>query len=209
MTRAPEAAHTADYPLTLPAASRQGKLPSNLVRTPTPTNRSERRPSPAREKPLLLVDIDGVISLFGSPEFAASSGAVQRAGRAASRAASTRSTASPTSFRPRPPAPARPGRLFDIVWASGWEEKAERVPSPSARAARPAAVPRFARSPGSTRSPLEARRPSTRTPAGGRWPGSTTPSTPPVTDWAGRVPAPTLLVHTAPEHGLTSHETRS
>ena len=66
------------------------------------------------EKPVLFVDVDGVLSLFGFP-----------AGDGAARARSTGSTGSPTASRPTPgPMLERLAERFELVWATGWEEKA-------------------------------------------------------------------------------------
>ena len=101
-------------------------------------------------KPLLMVDIDGVISLFGVPATPAWRGRrSQRTAGAAAQGASTRSTACRTSFRPPPPRTCSSWPSdFDLVWASGWEERAEEhLPR---LLGLPAGLPflRFERSPG-------------------------------------------------------------
>ena len=66
------------------------------------------------EKPVLFVDVDGVLSLFGFPAGAELPGAVPLGRR----------------NRALHPAPHRARRLerlaerFELVWATGWEEKA-------------------------------------------------------------------------------------
>src|ERR1700677_1526291 len=93
------------------------------------------------EKPLLLVDIDGVISLFGSP-------GRSLLGPAASEGAS--STPGPKgSFHSIDGTPhflsataaahlLELDEHFDLVWASGWEERAEEdLPRLRGLAARP------------------------------------------------------------------------
>lgn len=154
-----------------------------------------------RQKPLLMVDIDGVISLFGF------------AGHA------------PWAGRPGPPegvyatidgiphllSRAAAGHLqnlaaeFDLVWASGWEEKAEEyLPH---LLGLPAGLPflRFERSPG--RANPHWKLSAIESYAGTRalaW----------IDDafndachaWADARPAPTRLVQTVSAHGLTSAE---
>jgi hypothetical protein len=148
-----------------------------------------------------MVDIDGVISLFG---FAGQTPWTER------------STAPAGSFHtidgiPHLLSPAAAAHLlalaadFDLVWASGWEEKAEEyLPR---LLGLPTGLPflRFTRSPGRANAhwKLEAIEEYAGTRALA-W----------IDDafndachaWAGARPAPTLLIQTAPERGLTSNE---
>jgi len=178
--------------------------PSRLLR---PTCMPAKEPPACTgEKPLLMVDIDGVISLFGFPN-------------------------------PALPAP-RPGHIdgsfhtidgiphflsrtaaahllilaehFGLVWCSGWEEKAEEyLPR---LLGLPAGLPflRFERSQGAGKSinghwkldAIDAH-------AGGRplaWIDDA--FNPACHAWAQARPAPTLLVQSAPEQGLTSLQAR-
>jgi hypothetical protein len=177
-------------------------------------------------KPILMVDIDGVVSLFGIPQPAAGSSAGAAVGQ------------------PRPPGPSPSpaagngeglqveGGLhsidgiphflsstaaayllallprFELVWASGWEEKAnEHLPR---LLGLPGPLPflRFARrlqSGSSTRAhwKLEA----IERYAGERplaWIDDAFNAA--CHAWARARPAPTLLVSAAPDRGLTSHE---
>jgi hypothetical protein len=172
-----------------------------------PEDRAERTrlaasdPSSAGEKPLLMVDIDGVISLFG---FAGQTPWTER------------STAPAGSFHtidgiPHFLSPAAAAHLqtlatdFDLVWASGWEEKAEEYLPRLLDL--PSGLPflRFERSPG--RSNAHWKLEAIEGYAGSRalaW----------IDDafndachaWADVRTAPTLLIQTAPESGLTSTE---
>jgi hypothetical protein len=155
------------------------------------------------QKPLLMVDIDGVISLFvfaGTAPW------------------ETRSTAPEGSFHtidgiPHFLSAAAAGRLralaadFDLVWASGWEEKAEEYLPRLLDL--PSGLPflRFERSPG--RGNAHWKLAAIERYAGSRalaW----------IDDafndachaWAAARSAPTLLVQTAPERGLTASETQ-
>ncbi|HYM55809.1 MAG TPA: hypothetical protein VES97_10625, partial [Solirubrobacteraceae bacterium] len=95
--------------------------------------------------------------------------------------------------------------VFDPVWASGWEEKAnEHLPH---LLGLPATFPflRFARSPG--RSNAHWKLDSIDAYAGGRplaWIDDAL--SPACHEWAAARPAPTLLVQTEPERGLTARE---
>ncbi|HEV3319666.1 MAG TPA: HAD domain-containing protein [Solirubrobacteraceae bacterium] len=148
-----------------------------------------------------MVDIDGVISLFG---FTGQTPWTER------------STAPACSFHtidgiPHCLSPAAAGHLlalaadFDLVWTSGWEEKAEEYLPRLLDL--PSGLPflRFERSPG--RSNAHWKLAAIEEHAGSRalaW----------IDDafndachaWADARPAPTLLVQTAPERGLTSTE---
>jgi HAD domain in Swiss Army Knife RNA repair proteins len=154
-----------------------------------------------------MVDIDGVISLFG---FAGHAPWTPRPG------GSEQPAAYAGSFHTIDGVPhflshAAAAHLldlaadFDLVWASGWEEKAEEyLPR---LLALPAGLPflRFERSPG--RANAHWKLAAIDAHAGSRplaW----------IDDafndachaWADARPAPTLLVQTSPERGLTSTE---
>jgi HAD domain in Swiss Army Knife RNA repair proteins len=165
-----------------------------------------------RQKPLLLVDIDGVISLFGSPPPWASG---HNAG-ADSIAGSLHTIDGVPHFLSHLAA-AHLLELaddFDLVWASGWEERAdEHLPH---LLGLPAGLPHlcFTRGVRGVRSgnahwKLDA----IERHAGARplaWVDDS------LSDechaWArnrGAEGAPTLLVQTAPERGLTAAEARA
>jgi HAD domain in Swiss Army Knife RNA repair proteins len=171
-----------------------GTLPVvTCVQAKDPHGSSAHRP-----KPLLMVDIDGVVSLFGPPE---------RAPWAARREGSFHTIDGIPHFL-SPIAAAYLLDLaedFDLVWASGWEERAEEhlprllgLPSglPFLRFERPperghahwklAAIEAYA-----SRRPLA-------------WIDDA--FTEACHAWAQARPEPTLLVQTAPELGLTSRE---
>ncbi len=153
-------------------------------------------PPTRAQKPLLLVDVDGVISLFGfAPE--------RRPGGA------FHSIDGIVHF-----ISAEAGRhlldladSFDIVWCSGWEEKANEYLPHLLELPGPFPYLAFARSPGSTRAhwKLEAidayagRRPLA-------WIDDAFNAA--CADWARARPAPTLLVHTDPAEGLTAAAAR-
>jgi hypothetical protein len=144
-------------------------------------------------KPLMLVDIDGVISLFG--------------GNLGSQAGSFHSIEGIPHFLSSTAA----AHLLDLaehfqpVWCSGWEEKAnEHLPH---LLGTPAGMPflRFDRSVGRANAHWKldaidayaARRPLA-------WIDDA--FNPACHDWARARAAPTLLVATAPERGLTARE---
>ena len=146
------------------------------------------------EKPLLMVDIDGVISLFGFNPDALPDGSfhtIDGIPHFLSRIAAAHLLAL--------------AEHFDLVWCSGWEEKAEEyLPH---LLALPAGLPflRFERSPG--RSNAHWKLDAIDTYVDGRplaW----------IDDafndachaWAQERSAPTLLVQTDPAVGLTSKE---
>ena len=167
------------------------------------TRLSVEDPDSSGEKPLLMVDIDGVISLFG---FA---GQHPWTGRAVRPAGSFHAIDGIPHFLSSAAAAHLPALAvdFDLVWASGWEEKAEEyLPR---LLALPAGLPflRFERSPG--RANAHWKLDAIDEYAGTRalaW----------IDDafndachaWAGTRPAPTLLVQTTPAQGLTSVEAR-
>ena len=165
-----------------------------------------KEPSDDAAKPLLLVDIDGVISLFG---FA---GQALWTAQAGAPEGCFQTIDGIPHFLSRVAADHLLGLAgdFDLVWASGWEEKAEEyLPR---LLGLPAGLPflRFERGADGMRSNSSHwKLAAIETYAGSRalaW----------IDDafndachaWARERPAPTLLVQTAPEHGLTSREAR-
>jgi hypothetical protein len=179
-----------------------------------------------RAKPLLMVDIDGVVSLFGNP----------REARAQPRAPGggpppeTNGTAPPEGGGPRSirgslhsiegiphflSATAAAhllalSRLFELVWASGWEERAnEHLPH---LLGLPAALPflRFSREvPGGGPTQGHWKLGAIDAFAGRRplaWIDDALDGA--CRRWAEARPAPTLLVQTEPAQGLTSREAR-
>jgi len=164
-----------------------------------------------RQKPLLLVDIDGVISLFGFADprgqslggspWAGHPGQAEHVYATVDGIPHVLSSAAARHLREL-------GGEFDLVWASGWEEKAEEYLPRLLDL--PAGLPflEFERTEGAGRS-LEGhwKLDAIESYAGTRalaW----------IDDafndachaWAGARPAPTLLVQTTPAHGLTGAE---
>lgn len=144
-------------------------------------------------KPLLLVDIDGVISLFGG-ELGAVDGcfhSIDGIPHFLSSAAAAHLLALSTDF--------------ELVWASGWEEKAnEYLPR---LLGLPAALPflRFERDAGATRTTHAHWKLSAIDAFAGARPLAWIDDAfnPACHEWAQARPAPTLLIGTAPETGLT------
>ena len=178
-------------------------------RASTPIGRASRRP-------LLLVDIDGVLSLFGSLEHGmATAAAPACAGEGSGEEAvsgsfhaidgiphflSSTAAAHLLSLEP----------FFELVWASGWEEKAnEYLPH---LLGLPAELPflRFARSRGPGTSTLgHWKLDAIDAYADERalaWIDDALDAT--CHGWASARSSPTLLVGTRPERGLTGRETR-
>lgn len=149
-------------------------------------------------RPLLMVDIDGVISLFGVPEKDDTGDTPRGSLHAVDGTVHFLSATAAAHL-------LELSRLYDLVWASGWEERAdEHLPR---LLGLPAGLPylRFGREPGSSGAhwKLEA----IESFAGGRplaW----------VDDcfndachgWAAARRSPTLLVATEPRDGLTERE---
>jgi hypothetical protein len=147
-----------------------------------------------RHKPLLLVDIDGVISLFGVGQLTPRDGSFHSIDGmphflSATAAAHLLDLADD----------------FDLVWCSGWEEKAdEHLPH---LLGLPAGLPflRFDRSVG--RGNAHWKLDAIDAYAGQRalaWIDDAFNAA--CHDWASARAAPTLLVATEPEHGLTERE---
>lgn len=153
----------------------------------------------AASRPLLMVDIDGVISLFAMPgrswaDRRTSEGSfhsIEGIPHFLSSIAATHLLAL--------------GAHFDLVWASGWEEKAgEYLPH---LLGLPKGLPflRFARAVG--KSNAHWKLDAIEAFAGGRplaWIDDAFNDA--CREWATERSSPTLLVQTAPEHGLTSRE---
>ena len=175
------------------------------------------RPADETERPLLLVDIDGVISLFGRPP----GGSHERLAADGSpldgsfhsiegipHFLSSTAAAHLLSLAP----------LFELVWASGWEERAdEHLPHllglperlPFLRFPRDAAAAGAAPAAGPQRTLAHWKLQSIDAFAGERrlaWIDDA--FNPACHDWAAGRSAATLLVQTEPEHGLTSREAR-
>jgi hypothetical protein len=145
-------------------------------------------------KPLLLVDVDGVISLFGFRAGPPPHGSFHSID-GIPHFLSSRAAEHLLELWP----------LFDLVWASGWEEKAnEYLPH---LLGLPGPLPHlsFERSVGAANAhwkldAIEAYC-GTRPLA---WIDDSLNDA--CHEWAGRRGAPTLLVQTEPERGLTHHE---
>jgi hypothetical protein len=168
------------------------------MRAKEPSARSAR-------KPLLMVDIDGVISLFGC--FRSSALPAPHCGDLDG---SFHTIDGIPHFLSR----AAAGHLlllardFDLVWCSGWEEKAdEYLPR---LLGLPAGLPflRFAPGVGSKRlTNAHWKLDAITAHSGGRplaWIDDA--FNPACHAWALQRPAPTLLVQTEPEQGLTARE---
>ncbi len=161
--------------------------------------------------PLLMVDIDGVISLFGGWTNAVRRAQGQASGRAAE--GSLHSDDGTLHFLSSAAAAhlLELSALFDLVWASGWEERAnEHLPH---LLGLPGDIPflRFTRMTGPPphRSNAHWKLEAIEAYAGGRalaWIDDAL--TPDCYAWADARAAPTLLVQTDPEHGLTEREAR-
>jgi HAD domain in Swiss Army Knife RNA repair proteins len=160
------------------------------------------------DKPLLMVDIDGVISLFGAPEHAA--GFTPRSDRAGGSPAAQGSFHSIDGIPHFLSSTAAAHLLalaedFDLVWASGWEERAEEhLPR---LLGLPAGLPflRFQRAPG--RGNAHWKLQAIDAFAGVRplaWIDDAFNEA--CHEWASERPAPTLLVRTEPKDGLTARE---
>ena len=157
-------------------------------------------------RPLLMVDIDGVISLFGRWE---PGGRERQNPRANGRSVdgSFHSIDGIPHFLSSTAAAhlLELSALFDLVWASGWEERAnEHLPR---LLGLPPALPFLRFSRGVGRSNAHWKLEAIDAYAGGRalaWIDDAL--NPACHEWAQARAAPTLLVQTEPERGLTSLE---
>jgi hypothetical protein len=155
-----------------------------------------------------MVDIDGVISLFGMPPARPLAGAWPPPGDGRRASAGSLHTIDGIPHYLSHAAAAHLLALagdFDLVWASGWEEKAdEYLPR---LLGLPAGLPflRFARAPGLTNAHWKLAAIDAH--AGSRplaWIDDALDDR--CRSWAARRGAATLLVQTRPERGLTSRE---
>jgi hypothetical protein len=153
-------------------------------------------PQTSRAKPLLLVDIDGVVSLFGFSGIPPVDGSFHQIDGIPHFLSAT-AAAHLLAL----------SRLFDLVWASGWEEKANEHLPHLLGLQEPLPFLRFPRSASSRTAHWKldsidaycGRRPLA-------WIDDSFNAA--CHDWAEARTAPTLLVSTAPEQGLTSREAR-
>jgi hypothetical protein len=185
----------------------QAKDPVGRVEAHTAGGVPERRQDAgATERPLLLVDIDGVISLFGA--FAGPAGA---AGAAGPVEGSFHSIEGIPHFLSATAAAhlLALSSLFELVWASGWEERAnEHLPH---LLGLPPQLPflRFSRAVGgrSRHSTAHWKLAAIDEFAGARplaWIDDALNDA--CREWAAARAAPTLLVRTEPQLGLTALE---
>ena len=142
-------------------------------------------------KPMLLVDVDGVISLFGFTSSERPAGTwmiVDGSPHLISAAAAEHLQAL--------------GADFELVWCTGWEEKANEYLPGAARAARRAAVPELRPEPRARPRPLEARGDRGLRGAGPAARVGRRRAQRGVPRLGGERGAPTLLVETLPDVGL-------
>jgi hypothetical protein len=158
-----------------------------------------------------LVDIDGVVSLFGAPSPSGPS-IGQRNGPPEINGAFHSIDGIPHFLSSTAAAHLHTlAGFFDLVWASGWEEKANEYLPRLLGVPAPLPFLRFSPSGGKTGS-MRAhwKLDSVDAYAGARalaWIDDA--FNPACHIWAEKRPAPTLLVSTAPERGLTTEETHT
>jgi len=184
-----------------------------------PAKERTRTPKFASAKPFLLVDIDGVVSLF-APAGASSGGgaphpfAAGRAGEADGIEGAFHAIEGIPHFLSSTAAGHLLGlaRAFELVWASGWEEKAnEHLPR---LLGLPAALPFIPFSQATSvggRTPQAHWKLASITAYVGERPLAWLDDAfnAACHEWASARSAPTLLVGTLPERGLTSREART
>ena len=145
-------------------------------------------------KPLLLVDIDGVISLFGGEQLASKDGSFHSI-EGMFHFLSATAAAHLLALEEQ----------FELVWCSGWEEKAnEHLPH---LLGLPPALPYLSFERAVGRSNAHWKLAAIDAFAGERplaWVDDALNAA--CYDWARTRTAPTLLVETQPEHGLTERQ---
>jgi hypothetical protein len=145
-------------------------------------------------KPLLLVDIDGVISLFGGEQLASKDGSFHSIDGMFHFLSAT-AAAHLLDL----------DEQFELVWCSGWEERAnEHLPH---LLGLPPALPYLSFERAVGRSNAHWKLAAIDAFAGERplaWIDDALNKA--CHEWAGARAAPTLLVETTPEHGLTERE---
>lgn len=145
-------------------------------------------------KPLLLVDIDGVVSLFGGEQLASKDGSFHSI-EGMFHFLSVTAAAHLLALEEQ----------FELVWCSGWEEKAnEHLPH---LLGLPPALPYLSFERAVGRSNAHWKLAAIDAFAGERplaWIDDALNAA--CHDWARTRTAPTLLVETQPEHGLTERE---
>ena len=148
-----------------------------------------------------MVDIDGVISLFGAVSLDGRGTGSAREGSLHSIEGTPHFLSSAAAAHLLELAP-----LFDLVWASGWEEKAgEHLPR---LLGLPRDIPHLSFERGVGRSNAHWKLDAIDSFAGGRplaWIDDALNDA--CREWARARAAPTLLVQTEPELGLTGRET--
>ncbi len=153
-----------------------------------------RSSSTNSHKPLLLVDIDGVISLFGGEQLASKDGSFHSIEGMFHFLSST-AAAHLLALEAQ----------FELVWCSGWEEKAnEHLPH---LLGLPPGLPHLSFERAVGRSNAHWKLAAIDAFAGERplaWVDDALNAA--CHEWASARPAPTLLVETEPEHGLTERE---
>ena len=167
-----------------------------------------------KPKPLLLVDVDGVVSLFGARGAVDGSAPGSPAGLAPPPAGAIEGSFHAIDGIPHFLSSTAAGHLldlarsFDLVWASGWEEKAnEYLPH---LLGLPSALPyiSFSAHENASRSPHAHWKLQSIAAYVGERPMAWIDDahSPACHEWASARAAPTLLVSTAPEQGLTARE---
>jgi hypothetical protein len=148
-----------------------------------------------QRKPILLVDIDGVISLFGFPADRRPSGGFVVVDGIAHFLSGA---AGPTLLDL--------GHTFDLVWCSGWEEKANEYLPHALRLAGPLPHLCFAGSPETSRThwKLDAIDEHAGSDRALAWIDDGFNDA--CHEWAAARPGPTLLVPTEPPVGLTPEQ---
>jgi len=171
-----------------------------------------------KPKPLLLVDVDGVVSLFGARGAVDGSAPGSPAGLAPPPAGAIEGSFHAIDGIPHFLSSTAAGHLlrlsrsFELVWASGWEEKAnEYLPHLLGLPAELPFIPFSQRTAVGARAPHAHWKLEAITAYVGQlalaWVDDAFNAA--CQRWADARGAPTLLVSTTPEHGLTAREART